>query len=271
MRDYLRTCITIIVIGTFVFVMICLASFVQSWAELPMAAFVPFVLCLIMLPLPWVRASRIRAKDPYRKELDMRAPILFVVPSERTGPPSVPANKVSDKLLEREQDELDRFMTRAATGQYLQFDALVNGVTLFPGEHCCATAHNVDYGESQLKQDRADAFEAVSFHIAPGVQYNVRAFKDAVIMELAGDQERGFVYVTNLRLMFVGSAETLTVKLEKIEDVRVYMNGVAVYEEKMRGPHIFKFDYGSSISAAAIRAMDDQVCASPVLGANPAC
>jgi hypothetical protein len=58
--------------------------------------------------------------------------------------------------------------------------------------------------------------------------------------------------------VFAGVGKVLTFKLATIGDVRVYSDGIALLQENKQEPFIFRFSYGSSIAAAAIRSIADE-------------
>jgi len=238
------------------FLMLCLASLLESWDEpIAVAAFVLFLVSFILfVSIQWARVSRANAKEGEREQPDRKQVAPFVVPASR-----VKEAEVEGAPSEREQTDLDKFMGQAAAGKYPVFNAIVTRITLVPGEQCCAVARNVEQIVPKAKTSNLEDCQGVSFRITKGVRNDVSAYKGRVV-STEGDtgSDRGPVYVTNIRVVFAGTVTISTVKLEEINDVRVYSDGVAIYQLNQQDPFIFRFSYGSSVLAAAIRAMVDQ-------------
>ncbi len=137
--------------------------------------------------------------------------------------------------------------TRALLNKYRLLWLIDNGdipeipvsINLQRNEKCYFTC-NVDWYETRAVRYRVNyGGPTMSFKIAPGVRWRmgslgVRTMSNQELTRI----DTGTMYLTNKRLIFMGTMKNTTIALTKILDFKPYKNGVDIRKENGKSPFI---------------------------------
>lgn len=226
--------------------------------------------------------------DEEQRELNELAPTLYISEAVKTAICRDEIGKmiqgrldtaVSDKMLSPQEDQelrelstglgvelkqsesttraLDTFrmLWRIRYGDLPSFDP---GINLQRGE-VCYSVRNVDWHEMRRQRVGAGySGPTMRVKIADGLYWRTGAFgikpitRDSLVKIDAGQ-----VFVTNKRLLFMGTMKNVSIKLDKILNVTKYSDGVGVEKDTGKSP-VLIFDRDIDVFCATLaRAISD--------------
>ena len=126
----------------------------------------------------------------------------------------------------------------AADGDISKLPALnVKGLVLRAGEHCFAVYRRVQHVVQAHRHSRFGNSRGVSFRIPKGIRYRVGSYDWTPVMaEYEKVQDRGSLYVTTHRVVFVGTREVISVVGERVADIRIDGDHLWILEEDRKAP-----------------------------------
>lgn len=158
------------------------------------------------------------------------------------------------------QSAFNLFLGEAEPLVFPCLNAQVKRVSLQPGEECCvltqAAEHVTTRRTSPVKRG-----DRVSIRLRRGMQYEIEGYRGNPLADVS---ERvtghGALYVTNHRVVFDGSRETLTIPMKKIQEVHLDGDRIILFVEQHLHPVIFHISerYRAPVLAAAMFRMAER-------------
>jgi hypothetical protein len=122
----------------------------------------------------------------------------------------------------------------AADGDISKLPALnVKGLVLRPGEHCFAVYRRVQHVAQARRHTHFGNSRGVSFRIPKGIRYRVGSYDwTPVRAEYEKVQDRGSLYVTTHRVVFIGTREVISIVGERLADIRIDGDHLWILEDR---------------------------------------
>ena len=126
----------------------------------------------------------------------------------------------------------------AADGDISKLPALeVKGLVLRPGEHCFAVYGRAQHVAQAHRHTRFVNSRGVSFRIPKGIRYRIGSYDwTPVRAEYEKVQDRGSLYVTTHRVVFIGTREVISIVGERVADIRIDGDHLWILEEDRKAP-----------------------------------